>query len=434
MLKMFHEHINFEEFTLFDYNTGVLKKISSHEFNSISQTGMIPNHVFQKETLYSTNKIILFDGPIFSTHTRFPRRIYFQITRMCNLKCDYCFIKADKNLSHVPTQDIMKIANYMGKHGLIEVRLTGGEPTIHPDFFAIIQAFQQNNIYVSIATNGLWSTQTLTRLANLENVWIICSLDGDQISHNKYRPKTFEKIVTNLAILKQTNPRLRLRLTTVLTKENKKDIFALGKLGKDLQVESITAIPLRPQVRKEKIKDQMLTSLDFKEAIQDMLITQEKLGVRFTTTLETQYKNKIHPDPIFRKKFSCAAGREGTNLDYNATTEEFVVYACAYSPAVDFDLMEEIRRPFVAGKFKINELEKFKEIWDNEQAWEIYRNLETKYYECQSCQYYKDNSCTGSCPIQNIDFNSFNIKTDMLMQLKDKLAKTAEWYCYKNFL
>ena len=37
-----------------------------------------------------------------------------------------------------------------------EVRLTGGEPTLHPDFFQILDALEAHKLYYRIYTNGLW--------------------------------------------------------------------------------------------------------------------------------------------------------------------------------------------------------------------------------------------------------------------------------------
>jgi|TARA_B100002003_G_C14069677_1_gene514621 molybdenum cofactor biosynthesis enzyme MoaA len=67
---------------------------------------------------------------------------------MVKLCCPTCFIKAGEggNNLHVPTNSVMDIAEYMGQNGLIEVRLTGGEPTTHPDFLDILHKFKQERL------------------------------------------------------------------------------------------------------------------------------------------------------------------------------------------------------------------------------------------------------------------------------------------------
>jgi MoaA/NifB/PqqE/SkfB family radical SAM enzyme len=118
----------------------------------------------------------------------------------------------------VPTQAVREIARYMGKNGLMEVRLTGGEPTTHPDILSIVDVFQENDVYVSVATNGVMSRRVLDGLAERENLWVICSVDGGRDTHNCFRPGTFDTIVSNLRYLKERSPETRLRLTTVLSR------------------------------------------------------------------------------------------------------------------------------------------------------------------------------------------------------------------------
>ena len=114
MLKIYKEHPEFDEFTKFDTTTGKLETITSQEFyNFIPRDLNIADHNdIIKKIEYNGNSIFL--GEISETYVRFPRRIYFQITRNCNLFCDYCFIKSKPGEPHVPKQAIFEIAEFMG--------------------------------------------------------------------------------------------------------------------------------------------------------------------------------------------------------------------------------------------------------------------------------------------------------------------------------
>ncbi|MBU2592009.1 MAG: radical SAM protein [Patescibacteria group bacterium] len=433
MLKLYKEHPEFDEFTKFDTETGKLVAITEKGFNSFLPEGFQEKSTAEEPIQrIETENATIFTGETPKTHTRFPRRIYFQITRYCNLKCPMCFIKAGKEGAHVPTDAVMDVAEFMGQNGLVEVRLTGGEPTLHPDFFDILHKFQEENIYVSVATNGVMSQRTLDALCEEKNLWVICSVDGNRETHNRYRPDTFDRIVRSLRYLKSKNPATRLRLTTVLTRENKGQMYELGELCKSLDAESITVIPLRPQVRDPKVKDDMVTAEEFREVIKDLVRAKEKLGIRITTTIETDYKKQIYADPVFRKRSSCAAGREGTNLDYDAEKKEFVVYGCSYSPVVDLKADYRVRKPFLAGTFLIHNVPKFLDIWRDNSAWTIFRDLSLKSDDCKKCEYFSRHKCVGSCPIQNVDYSLLDIDRDVLAQLKEQIQHTSEWYCYKK--
>lgn len=432
MLKIYQEHPEFDQYTKFDTETGRLTTITGKEFEYF-----LPDDFSKIRNKNPIQKIenkdtVIFLGETPETHTRFPRRIYFQITRKCNLLCDYCFIKAGKGAPDVPTSAIMNIAEFMGNNGLMEVRLTGGEPTVHPDFFAVMHKFKEKGVYVSVATNGTWDKRTLDALCEEKYLWVICSVDGNKKTHDRYRPDTFDRIIRNLRCLKGKNPSTRIRLTTVLTRENKNQMYELGEICASVGAESITVIPLRPQVRKPVMKSDMVKAEEFKEVIEDLVKAKHKFGIPFTTTMETDYKEEIYKDPIVRKRSSCAAGREATNLDYDAKKKEFIVYACSYSPASDLTAHPALRSPFLAGCFTDENIDFFGDLWRNEAVWKIYRDLYIRSQNCKECSYLVNHQCTGSCPIQNIDYSSINVTKDVLSQLKHQITQTGEWYCYKK--
>ncbi len=431
MIKYYLEDPEFDAYTRFDTQTGRLTPVSQAEFNRhLPPNGQPdPDQPVQR---FEGPGAAVFVGKTSPLHTRFPRRLYFQITRNCNLECPACFIRAGSGGAHAPSEAIYEIASYMGQNGLIEVRLTGGEPTTHPDFLEIMHRFKQEGVYVSVASNLVIAPKILDALCEEPDLWLICSLDGNRQTHNRYRPNTFDLILKNLLYLKNKNPGLRLRLTTVLTKENQNQIDELGQICKRVDAESITIIPLRPQVRDPQIKEEMVTAAEFKQVLDRLVAAQEKYGIHFTTTIETDYKNKIYSDPVFRKRSSCAAGREGTNLDYDAARNEFIVYGCSYSPASDLLEDPNIRGPFLAGAFAPGNVAAFMDIWWNEDAWTLYRDLSLKPESCRSCEYLRRHQCTGSCPIQNIDYSALDASAEVLEQLKKRIAQTGEWYCYQN--
>lgn len=417
MIRIYKEHPEFNEYTKYDTLTGLLEPISLDQFKGYKSS--------------TKSNVEVFDWTPSETHTRFPRRVYFQITRSCNLLCDYCFIKASSQYMHLEKDVICKVAELFGKKGLMEIRLTGGEPTTHPSFIEIFNEFQKHNIYVSVATNGCWSKEIKDFFSSVRNLWLIVSIDGGREVHNKLRNNTYDIIVDNIKEIQSLNQNIRLRLNTVLTKHNKYELENLAMLTKELNAENITIIPLRPQVRNLEALKAMPTAAEFKQAIIDMVACKEKYGINFTTTLETEYKDKIQKDKIFNKKSSCAAGREGTNLDFDFERKKLFVYACSYCPATDLDELNKIREPFVAGEFGYNDIEKFFDIWETDSNWSLFRRLDIKHYKCKTCSEWRVR-CSGSCPIQNIDYDTIDLASDVKNQLIEQNKKNTEWYCYKN--
>ena len=431
-LKFYQEHPIFDACTRFDPATGKLTAIDQNELNQVVSKCHAAGTDINGIQRYESEGVTVFSGDIFRTRTRFPRRVYFQITRNCNLECSYCFLKSRRGLPHVPVDAVDRLVRFLGRHGLMEVRLTGGEPTTHPSFLHILDAFRENGIYVSVATNGMVSQRTLDALAEREHLWIICSVDGNRETHDTYRPNTFNRIVSNLRYLKERSPTVRLRLTTVLTKRNKGQIRDIARIAKSVDAESITVIPLRPQVRNPSVLAEMVTAQEFLQVLEEIVSAVDEVGVPITTTLATRYEARIHKDPIVRKRAACAAGREATNIDFDSEKQTFMVYGCSYSPAPDVDSPPAIRKPFIAGEFPAHSVEQFLTIWQDDSAWTIYRNEGFKAAECHACHYYTQQQCVGSCPIQNIDYGAIKADADVLAQLRSQLSRTMEWYCYKE--
>jgi len=82
-----------------------------------------------------------------------------EVNQACNLACPVCFADAaDINGSHRPLAEIEAMLDALvaseGEPDLVQ--LSGGEPTIHPDFFAILDAVKARPIrHVMINTNGV---------------------------------------------------------------------------------------------------------------------------------------------------------------------------------------------------------------------------------------------------------------------------------------
>lgn len=81
---------------------------------------------------------------------------YLAVGYACNQKCRCCPIanNTNKDVLIVPFDRIEKEADAMEQLGITDVTISGGEPTIHPDFLSIIDLFFKKNIFVHVLSNG----------------------------------------------------------------------------------------------------------------------------------------------------------------------------------------------------------------------------------------------------------------------------------------
>ena len=138
-LRYYEEAPIFDAFSRFDADTGQLTAIAENEFRRVRAGLERPVGGTETGVERFFGRLAMFRGETSPVRTRFPRRVYFQITRQCNLDCPYCYLKPGPGEAHVPTRAVLDMAALLARNGLAEVRLTGGEPTSHPDFFEIVE-------------------------------------------------------------------------------------------------------------------------------------------------------------------------------------------------------------------------------------------------------------------------------------------------------
>ncbi|MEU3642947.1 radical SAM protein [Lentzea sp. NPDC034063] len=112
-----------------------------------------------------------------------------QINEDCNLRCAHCFVSATRVGKQMPLDKIVaNVIPQLAEARVERVTLTGGEPTIHPDFMAIVRAFRSAGMDVGICTNATTlADEQITELAELD-VHCNVSLDGFAASsHGKFR-------------------------------------------------------------------------------------------------------------------------------------------------------------------------------------------------------------------------------------------------------
>lgn len=323
-----------------------------------------------------------------------PARIYFELTRRCNLACRTCFNASHRPLSdELSTGEILDLLHQLNALGTFEIRFTGGEPTEHPDFHTIVTHARDLGFYVSLGTNGVYSEEKRSWLYDVGADWFIVSLDGaEEINDGVRGAGTYRQVERTLADLAERG--IRARLNTVVARHNVADLEHLARLADRYGVETLNLIPLRPYGRSvQTLRDAMFTQADFYDFIRRLDGLRRRFRVQFITTLDLlDPEATTSHDLLVAKKRSCAAGIEAAVIGPTGD-----IYGCSYSPASFPDSPDvEGRRLFVAGNLR---QESIRTIWRDSNRWAVFRSLDTyKNPRCHSCDHYGVR-CVGSCPI-----------------------------------
>lgn len=117
------------------------------------------------------------------------RQIYFVITRRCNLTCSHCIRSSDPyQRDGLTLEDATRVLKGLAPYATeAELAVTGGEPTLHSDFAAIVACAARLYPGVCVNTNGLRVSSLEAVLREHENVRVQVSLDGDPHVHDRVR-------------------------------------------------------------------------------------------------------------------------------------------------------------------------------------------------------------------------------------------------------
>lgn len=154
-----------------------------------------------------------------------PTRVYFELTRECNLRCDHCFNSSAKPiLGEMNTNEMMQSLEGLRKDNIFDLRFTGGELTVRNDWFEILKRAKDLGFTVSANTNGVYRDfdETIEKFTSLNLDQITISIDGNKKHHDEIRGRgTFVKAMRSLKVLKEAGTKLR--TNTVITKLSLED-------------------------------------------------------------------------------------------------------------------------------------------------------------------------------------------------------------------
>lgn len=152
------------------------------------------------------------------------RRSVVYITKLCNIRCKFCYYIDEENKKHTPFDSIERTFQWWKRDYQVDYTdITGGEPTVHPDIVEIVRCSNKYGIKPTIITNAQRSEMFEPMIeAGLDDLLI--SIHGihdyyDQVVQKKGAFKNIEKTIS---ILEKN--KFSFRTNTTLTSYSCEDI------------------------------------------------------------------------------------------------------------------------------------------------------------------------------------------------------------------
>jgi AdoMet-dependent heme synthase len=274
------------------------------------------------------------------TDTPPPRIISWNITLRCPLRCAHCYVDAGKQ--EVPgvlsTEEACSVIDQICALGDPVVVLSGGEPLMRDDIFAIARYGTDQGLRMAMGTSGILidrSTAKDIRNAGIRRVAI--SIDSvDPGVHDAFRglPGAWERAVQGIRHCVEAGIGVQIN-TTVLSPSLRKiqDIVALGT---GLGVSDYQLFFPVPTGRGNAVS--WLTPQIYEDLIRDVLVTWQGSDVSIRPTCAPQFRRIADTlgirNPLWGR--GCIAGTGYCRIFANGD-----VTPCPYLPARAGNLREQ---------------------------------------------------------------------------------------------
>jgi mycofactocin biosynthetic radical S-adenosylmethionine protein MftC len=152
-----------------------------------------------------------------------PICLTWELTYACNLSCIHCLSASGRrDPNELSTAECKAVIDELQRMQVFYVNIGGGEPTVRPDFWEIVDYATSHDVGVKFSTNGVRITADIAeRLAKNDYVDIQISLDGATAEVNDAirGPGSFDLAVRALERLSAAGM-TRLKISVVCTRTN----------------------------------------------------------------------------------------------------------------------------------------------------------------------------------------------------------------------
>lgn len=154
-----------------------------------------------------------------------------EITTGCNLRCVHCWQGEKAHPKTLKLDEIKVIIKRLSELGVANLRITGGEPMVHPNFWEIIEEATHSGLSIVLRTNGTLIDEVVAhRLHDYPIIFTELSVDGfTPQDHDGFRRKkgSLQKTFSALDLLIKNG--VKTRVKTVMNRKNIGSLLDLGK-------------------------------------------------------------------------------------------------------------------------------------------------------------------------------------------------------------
>ena len=188
-------------------------------------------------------------------------QLYAYLTDGCNLACRHCWLApaldaTGRSAAMLPVEAFESVIRQAKPLGLHTVKLTGGEPLLHPRIDRFLEIVHREELRLGIETNGLLCTREIaTRIARCKESSVAVSVDGaDAATHEAVRgvPGSFQSALRGIREL--TAAGIRPQIIMSVLRLNAEQVDDVVRLAERLGASSVKFNVVQPTGRGKQLR------------------------------------------------------------------------------------------------------------------------------------------------------------------------------------
>lgn len=273
-------------------------------------------------------------------------KLIFELTSLCNFHCVHCIREESPVLAKAMGRDkflspglIDRVLGEVEPYGMVDnVALTGGEPTIHPQFAEIVQTIARHRYLFGFVTNGWNFPRTLAVLLPVKDFVrsVTFSLDGaTEATHDTIRKRkgSFRQVLAAIEECRRHGIQVQINMT--ITRASRGEMVEMALLASRLGCDAVGYAHCQPT------EDALAAGL-----VMDLM--ERRLVEAEIAELQRQFTTKLYlagdhwSDSLF---YQCPQLRmREFNIDYRGYLTACCTLSNYRGGAVDTDVVADLNR------------------------------------------------------------------------------------------
>lgn len=296
-----------------------------------------------------------------------PYAVLAELTHRCPLQCPYCSnpVELERSSNELGTDDWLRVIDQAVDMGILHIHFSGGEPTVRKDLEILVAHAAKVGLYSNLITSGvLLDEDRLNGLADkgLDHVQVSFQGTTSDVANKVAGFQGHEKKLEIAKLVRKAD--LPLTVNAVMHRQNLHQLEDMIQMAVDLDAERLEVAQVQYYGWALRNRAAFLPS---RKQLDEATAIVEAARERLKGVLAIDY---VVPDYYARRPKACMGGWGRQFLNISPAGKVLPCHAAESIPTLSFESVKDHDLAW---------------IWENSEAFNLYRGTAWMPEPCQSC-------------------------------------------------